>query len=339
MQHERTGRGAAAAARSGNVLAAHAPPGEPARLCGRRATRRIQTCFHLPNTAFCRQCGCRQCSYDSWVNADRPPPSPPSPPPPPPPPPPPLCAASPAPAVSYVGVGGYKPKGVGGGGELSGFSMSPYNDLWFVGTDMGECWQPAGWVWDRGSHRAHPCTAQPVSLGQPARHPCPNLQCATGSLYRSTNAGASWEPVPHSQVKMTSDMVGGCWHGGGRWWVLAMTAGTGGGEGRLIGGGDSWPAHTRWRTPHPRCSPAMPRPFPPPRPVFAPPVGSSSDGHDPTRPLPCPFILSTLNSPSLAQPFAPPVGFSSDGQTLFFVPCWDPSRGMPCVAKRSTDSG
>ena len=38
-------------------------------------------------------------------------------------------------------------------------------------------------------------------------------------------------------------------------------------------------------------------------------------------------------------PFAPPVGFSSDGKTLFYAPCWDPSRNMPCVAKRSTDAG
>ena len=31
----------------------------------------------------------------------------------------------------------YKSLGVGGGGAMSGFSMSPYSSLWFVGTDMG----------------------------------------------------------------------------------------------------------------------------------------------------------------------------------------------------------
>jgi hypothetical protein len=39
------------------------------------------------------------------------------------------------------------------------------------------------------------------------------------------------------------------------------------------------------------------------------------------------------------MPWAPPVGFSADGATLFFAPCWDPSKNMPCVAKRSTDGG
>ena len=31
----------------------------------------------------------------------------------------------------------YRPVGVGGGGAMSGFSISPYSSLWFVGTDMG----------------------------------------------------------------------------------------------------------------------------------------------------------------------------------------------------------
>ena len=82
--------------------------------------------------------------YDSDFIITWPPPSPPSPPPPPPPPPPPICAATPASAnVSYAG--GYRPMGVGGGGAMSSFSMSPYNDLWFVGTDMGEGLGFRGW--------------------------------------------------------------------------------------------------------------------------------------------------------------------------------------------------
>lgn len=31
----------------------------------------------------------------------------------------------------------YTPLGVGGGGAMSGVAISPYAELWFVGTDMG----------------------------------------------------------------------------------------------------------------------------------------------------------------------------------------------------------
>lgn len=42
-----------------------------------------------------------------------------------------------APAQASVSKTLYSPRGVGGGGALSGFSISPYSDLRFVGTDMG----------------------------------------------------------------------------------------------------------------------------------------------------------------------------------------------------------
>jgi len=48
-------------------------------------------------------------------------------------------------------------RGVGGGGAMSSLSMSPYSELWFVGTDMG-------------------------------------------LLYRSENAGKSWQAIPLDQV-------------------------------------------------------------------------------------------------------------------------------------------
>ena len=51
----------------------------------------------------------------------------------------------------------YVARGVGGGGAFVGFSMSPYQRLWFVGTDMG-------------------------------------------TLFRSTNEGASWQAVPHTNA-------------------------------------------------------------------------------------------------------------------------------------------
>jgi hypothetical protein len=51
----------------------------------------------------------------------------------------------------------YVARGVGGGGAFVGFSMSPYQRLWFVGTDMG-------------------------------------------TLFRSTDDGASWQAVPHTSA-------------------------------------------------------------------------------------------------------------------------------------------
>jgi hypothetical protein len=59
---------------------------------------------------------------------------------------------------------GYLPIGVGGGGALTGLSMSPYALLWFVGTDMG-------------------------------------------TLFRSTDLGASWKPVNHLQATFSSDLT------------------------------------------------------------------------------------------------------------------------------------
>lgn len=42
---------------------------------------------------------------------------------------------------------------------------------------------------------------------------------------------------------------------------------------------------------------------------------------------------------SSEMPFVGPVGFSSDGATLYYAPCYSPAKGMPCVAKRSSDGG
>lgn len=57
----------------------------------------------------------------------------------------------------------YKTMGVGGGGAMSGFAISPYSQLWFVGTDMG-------------------------------------------TLFKSTNQGASWYPVNHYQAQFSSEL-------------------------------------------------------------------------------------------------------------------------------------
>ena len=48
----------------------------------------------------------------------------------------------------------YLPVGVGGGGAMSGVAMSPYNNLWFVGTDMGTLFRSVdlGKSWQAVNH-------------------------------------------------------------------------------------------------------------------------------------------------------------------------------------------
>ncbi|MBT4497828.1 MAG: hypothetical protein HOC74_08910 [Gemmatimonadetes bacterium] len=50
-----------------------------------------------------------------------------------------FCAsASASPPKDYIPTGQpYGAMGVGGGGAMTGFSMSPYSEVWFIGTDMG----------------------------------------------------------------------------------------------------------------------------------------------------------------------------------------------------------
>jgi photosystem II stability/assembly factor-like uncharacterized protein len=48
-----------------------------------------------------------------------------------------LTALAVATSINSLAAQDYQPRGVGGGGAMSGFSMSPYSSLWFVGTDMG----------------------------------------------------------------------------------------------------------------------------------------------------------------------------------------------------------
>lgn len=74
-----------------------------------------------------------------------------------------LCVKSTYPSSNFAGQM-YVPLGVGGGGAMSGVSISPYAKLWFVGTDMG-------------------------------------------TLFRSTDEGASWWPVNHLQAVFGSDLT------------------------------------------------------------------------------------------------------------------------------------
>ncbi|MBC7427365.1 MAG: tandem-95 repeat protein [Bacteriovorax sp.] len=59
-----------------------------------------------------------------------------------------VAASIPAPTVAY------SPRGVGGGGAMSGVSLSPYANLWFVGTDMGTLFKSTdlGQSWNAVNH-------------------------------------------------------------------------------------------------------------------------------------------------------------------------------------------
>ena len=49
----------------------------------------------------------------------------------------PIPTPTPTPTPVPTPTSGYIPRGVGGGGAMSGVAISPYANLWFVGTDMG----------------------------------------------------------------------------------------------------------------------------------------------------------------------------------------------------------
>jgi photosystem II stability/assembly factor-like uncharacterized protein len=99
----------------------------------------------------------------------------------------------------------YAPRGVGGGGAFVGFSMSPYQPLWFVGTDMGTLFRSI----DLGaSWQAVPNTSATFLLslnGQdytdlpgPGYSATPNVVFhapATGSPIRSLDGGITWSPM------------------------------------------------------------------------------------------------------------------------------------------------
>lgn len=66
----------------------------------------------------------------------------------------PIPAPSPVPAPTPSPTHAYSPRGVGGGGAMSGVSISPYADLWFVGTDMGTLFKSTdlGLSWNAVNH-------------------------------------------------------------------------------------------------------------------------------------------------------------------------------------------
>jgi photosystem II stability/assembly factor-like uncharacterized protein len=103
----------------------------------------------------------------------------------------------------------YKPVGVGGGGAMSGLSMSPYSSLWFVGTDMGTLFRSV----DRG------VTWLPISQTQTkfssdltsavgvgfSSNPSVVFHAPAGvNPVRSTDAGRTWTAIPAAKFALAT---------------------------------------------------------------------------------------------------------------------------------------
>jgi photosystem II stability/assembly factor-like uncharacterized protein len=99
----------------------------------------------------------------------------------------------------------HQPCGVGGGGGFVGFSMSPYQKLWFVGTDMGTLFRSTN---EGGSWQAVPNQNATFLLslnGQdytdlpgPGYSATPDVVFhapATGTPIRSLDGGITWAPM------------------------------------------------------------------------------------------------------------------------------------------------
>lgn len=94
----------------------------------------------------------------------------------------------------------YEQRGVGGGGAMSGFSMSPYSDLWFVGTDMGHIYRSTdrGISWRAVDHFQAQFSADLPNATYLGFNPDINIifhayeGCAPK---RSTDGGLSWTAI------------------------------------------------------------------------------------------------------------------------------------------------
>lgn len=94
----------------------------------------------------------------------------------------------------------YKPIGVGGGGAFSGVAISPYNNLWFVGTDMGTLFRSTdlGLSWSPVSH------FEAVFHSDLTRSTSPGFSSDGTTVFhasrgvnpkRSTDAGLTFRPI------------------------------------------------------------------------------------------------------------------------------------------------
>ncbi|MDD4973351.1 MAG: hypothetical protein PHY93_03325 [Bacteriovorax sp.] len=95
---------------------------------------------------------------------------------------------------------GYRPMGIGGGGAMSGVSISPYADLWFVGTDMGTLFKSTdlGKSWNPVNHYQATFDSdlsKSVSIGFAADGTTVFHSSAGVNPKRSTDAGNTFSSV------------------------------------------------------------------------------------------------------------------------------------------------
>lgn len=94
----------------------------------------------------------------------------------------------------------YSPRGVGGGGAMSGLSFSPYSSLWFVGTDMGTLFKSVdyGQNW-RAVHHSQTVFSSDltssVSVGFSADTNVLFHAPAGINPVRSRDAGETWQSI------------------------------------------------------------------------------------------------------------------------------------------------
>ncbi len=98
----------------------------------------------------------------------------------------------------------YEQRGVGGGGAMSSFSMSPYSDLWFVGTDMGHLYRStdAGVNWKAVSHFETTFSADLPNACYVGFNPDVNIvfHAYEGCKpQRSTDGGVTWTTITSLQ--------------------------------------------------------------------------------------------------------------------------------------------
>lgn len=110
----------------------------------------------------------------------------------------------------------YESRGIGGGGAMSGFSMSPYANLWFVGTDMGTLFrsEDLGKSWDAISHSQTQYSylldhAAPVGFSSDGI----TVFHAYGGCFpqRSTDGGKTWEYIKTFWADLSGGDYYGCW--------------------------------------------------------------------------------------------------------------------------------
>lgn len=95
----------------------------------------------------------------------------------------------------------YSPRGIGGGGAMSGLSLSPYAKLWFVGTDMGTLFRSTdeGKSWRAISHQQvvfDSQLARSSSVGFSSDPKVVFFAAGGKNPKRSADAGVTWTSIP-----------------------------------------------------------------------------------------------------------------------------------------------